>query len=39
MRGTGFFIPWDLKSASHDSRGTTFMRTGLPRSFVRVVAI
>src|SRR6476646_10460189 len=39
MRGTGFFVPCDLKSASHDFLGTTSMRTGLPRSFVRVVAI
>jgi hypothetical protein len=38
MRGTGFFIACDLKSASHDSRGTTFMRTGLPKSFARAVA-
>jgi hypothetical protein len=39
IRGSGFFTPCDLKSVSQDSRGTTSIRTGLPRSLVNIAAI
>src|SRR5207249_6008753 len=38
-RGVGFFIPCALNNFSHDSRGTTSMRTGRCKSPAKVAAI
>ena len=39
MRGSGFFIPCDLKSPSQESRGTICICTDRPRTFVNAAAI